>query len=177
MNEVQISTLGLLLAMAPGILHSVEVAFPMLSRLIVNYVLPLFGLTLPNSAKSLSYDEQIKMLDAAKDVAPKGKQVAATDYLFLMIFEQRQGSLAFLSVVVAIIYAISLPLADRAVLHLLMAVMSVLFALVNANHGGIPLLGHHPKISKHGRNVGIVFAPFWAVAAILNGLAFANTLG
>ncbi len=44
--------------------------------------------------------------------------------------------------------------------------------LINANHAGIRLLGHHPKVSRNGRNVGIAFAPFWAVAAALNWLAF-----
>jgi hypothetical protein len=51
--------------------------------------------------------------------------------------------------------------------------MAVLFALVNANHAGVPFPGHHPRVSRNGRNVGVVFAPFWAVAAGLNGLAFA----
>lgn len=50
--------------------------------------------------------------------------------------------------------------------------MAVLFALVNANHAGVPFLGRHPRVSRHGRNVGIVFAAFWAAAAGLNGLAF-----
>jgi hypothetical protein len=51
-------------------------------------------------------------------------------------------------------------------------VMAVLFMLVNANHAGLPLLGRHPRVSSAGRNVGIVFAPFWAAAAMLNWLAF-----
>jgi hypothetical protein len=50
--------------------------------------------------------------------------------------------------------------------------MAALFALVNANHAGIPGLGHHPRISRNGRNVGIVFAPFWIVVTILNYLGF-----
>ncbi len=52
--------------------------------------------------------------------------------------------------------------------------MSVLFALVNANHAGIPGLGQHPRVSRHGRHVGMVFAPFWVGAAVLNILAFAT---
>ncbi len=50
--------------------------------------------------------------------------------------------------------------------------MAALFALVNANHAGVPFLGRHPRVSRRGRNVGIVFAAFWGVAAGLNGLAF-----
>jgi hypothetical protein len=65
-----------------------------------------------------------------------------------------------------------LPLDDRAVLHLLLLVMSVMFMLVNANHAGIPFLGKHPKVSRNGRNVGIVFSVFWLAASVLNYLAF-----
>jgi hypothetical protein len=45
---------------------------------------------------------------------------------------------------------------------------------VNANHAGVPGLGHHPRVSRNGRNVGILFAPFWAAAAILNYIGFSN---
>ncbi|MFK7927048.1 MAG: hypothetical protein AB8H79_02580 [Myxococcota bacterium] len=48
----------------------------------------------------------------------------------------------------------------------------MLFALVNANHAGVPGLGHHPRVSRDGRNVGILFTPFWITAAVLNVLAF-----
>jgi len=57
---------------------------------------------------------------------------------------------------------------------LLFGVLSLLFALVNANHAGIPELGEHPRVSRHGRNVGILFAPVWAVSAVLNLWAFAG---
>ena len=70
------------------------------------------------------------------------------------------------------VYGLTLGLVERNYLHLLLGVMAVLFMLVNANHAGIRLLGHHPKVSRNGRNVGILFAPFWAVAAALNWLAF-----
>ena len=48
--------------------------------------------------------------------------------------------------------------------------------LVNANHAGIPFLGNHPKVSRIGKNVGIVFTPFWLVVAVLNWLAFYYSL-
>ena len=37
---------------------------------------------------------------------------------------------------------------------------------------GVTLLGHHPKVSHNGRNVGIVFVPFWLASTVLNYLAF-----
>ena len=86
--------------------------------------------------------------------------------------DPRQGGIAFLSIAVGVIYALGLPLEARAPLHLLLAVLSVLFTLVNANHAGLPLLGEHPRVSKHGRHVGIVFAPFWLAASVLNVMAF-----
>jgi hypothetical protein len=176
MSDKTFSTIALLLCLAPGVLHAAEVAFPMLSRWIVNYVLPLFGPGRPNRAGSLTNDEQLAMLDAAVDAAPDDKNEAASDYIFLMLFEQRQGSLAFLSVVVGVIYGLTLTLTERNPLHLVLGVMSALFMLVNANHAGIPLLGHHPRVTRHGRNVGIVFAPFWAIATILNFVAFSSSL-
>jgi hypothetical protein len=44
--------------------------------------------------------------------------------------------------------------------------------LVNANHAGIPFLGKHPKVSRNGRNVGIVLSVFWLASSVLNYLAF-----
>lgn len=173
MSDTTVSTVALLLCLAPGVLHAVEVAYPMLSRWIVNDVLPFFGPGRPTRAGSLTNDEQLAMLDAAVEAAPDDKREAASDYVFLMLFEQRQGSLAFLSVVVGVVYGLTLTLAERNPLHLVLAVMSALFMLVNANHAGIRLLGHHPRVSRHGRHVGIVFAPFWAAATALNVLAFA----
>ena len=175
MTEISISTLALALCMAPGILHSVEVAYPMLARWIVNYVLPLFEPGLPRSKNQLTVNEQTAMLDAALLAAPKEKKTAAEDYIFVLLFEQRQGALAFLSIIVGAVYGMQLPLEDRAVLHLVLLVMSVLFMLVNANHAGIPFLGKHPKVSRNGRNVGIVFSVFWLVASVLNYLAFNYT--
>jgi hypothetical protein len=176
MSEMTISTIALLLCLAPGALHFVEVAFPMLSRWIVNHVLPLFGPGRPSSAGSLTNDEQLRMLDAAVDAAPDGKKKAASDYIFLMLFEQRQGSLAFLSVIAGVLYGLTLTLPERNPLHLVLAVMAALFMLVNLNHAGIPFLGNHPRVTRDGRNVGIVFAPFWALATVLNVLAFSSSL-
>lgn len=50
--------------------------------------------------------------------------------------------------------------------------MAASFALVNANHAGVPGLGYHPRVSRNGRNVGILFAPFWAATAVLNYIGF-----
>lgn len=174
MSDSLISTLGLLLCLAPGLVHGAEMLSPMLSRWVVNYVLPFFGPGAPRADSSLTQIEQIAMLDAARAAGPAGKDAAADDYIFLMLFEQRQGGIGFLSVIVGVLYGLGLPLDGRAPLHLMFAVMAVLFALVNANHAGIPGLGRHPRVSRHGRHVGIVFAPFWAGAAVLNILAFAH---
>lgn len=38
--------------------------------------------------------------------------------------------------------------------------------LVNANQAGVPHSGLHAKISRNGRHVGLVFAPFGFAAAI-----------
>ncbi|MCG9875376.1 MAG: hypothetical protein MH321_11395 [Leptospiraceae bacterium] len=172
MNENTISTIAMALCLAPGFLHSLEVVFPMFARLIVNYVLPFFGPGLPNSKNQITYEEQVEMLDSAIAVVKEDKKTAAKDYIFVILFEQRQGSLAFLSLIVGIIYALAFPLTERAILHLVLLVMSIFFMLVNANHAGIPFLGNHPKVSRNGRNVGIVFSGFWLAASILNYLAF-----
>ena len=167
-----LSTLGLLFCLAPAVVHGVEVVSPMLSRWVVNFVLPFFGPGLPHADTALSVEEQLTMLDAARAAGPTEKRRAVDDYVFLMLFEQRQGSLAFLAVAVGVVYALWLPVDARVPLHLVYGVMSTLFALVNANHAGIPGLGHHPRVSRRGRNVGILFAPFWAVSAAINLLSF-----
>lgn len=172
MSENSISTIAFILCVIPGILHSLEVAFPMLARLIVNYVLPLFEPGLPKAKNQMTAREQTAMLDAAIAAAPEGKKTAAKDYIFLLLFEQRQNSLALWAVIAAIIYAFQLPLGERVLLHFLLIPMSAMFTLVNANHAGIPFLGNHPRVSRNGRNVGIVFVPFWLASTILNYLAF-----
>jgi len=48
--------------------------------------------------------------------------------------------------------------------------------LVNLNHAGVRFLRHHPRVTRHGRNAGIVFGPFWATAALLNLRAFSSSL-
>ena len=172
MTANSISTLAFILCMIPGILHSIEVLYPMLARLIVNYVLPFFEPAMPKAKNQMTAHEQTTMLEAAIASVPEEKKTAAKDYIFLLLFEQRQNSLALWSVIAAILYGFQLPLGDRETLHFLLFVMSALFTLVNANHAGIPFLGHHPKVSGNGRNVGIVFAPFWLASTVLNYLAF-----
>lgn len=172
MTPSLISTLGLLLCVAPAAVHGAELVSPMLSRWVIRFVLPFFGPGAPSAASALTDQEQLAMLDAARNAGPCGKEKAAEDYVFLMLFEQRQGALAFVAVAVGVVHALGLPLEARSPLHLVFGVMAALFALVNANHAGVPFLGRHPRVSRHGRNVGIVFAAFWAVAAGLNGLAF-----
>ena len=166
------STLGLILCLAPALVHAVEIVRPLWARWVVNWVLPFFGPGIPRPAKALTHDDQIAMLDAALDAAPRDKAPAGADYIFLLLFEQRQGALAFIAVATGVIYGLTLPLTDRHALHLVFGVMAALFALVNANHAGLPLLGHHPRISRNGRHVGIVFAAFWAVVAVLNFVGF-----
>ena len=177
MSDSLISTLGLLLCLAPGLVHGAELISPMLSRWVINGVLPFFGPGVPSASAALTHDEQLAMLDAARSAGPSGRDAASDDYVFLLLFEQRQGGIAFLSVVAGVLYGLTLGLDGRAPLHLMFVVMSVLFALVNANHAGVPGLGRHPRVSRHGRNVGILFAPFWGVAAALNGVAFLRALG
>lgn len=177
MNEIQISTLGLALSIIPVTLHGIEVLFPMYARLIVNWVLPFFGLKTPNSETALTKEEQLTMLDAAVDASPKEKMTNAKDYIFLLLFEQRQGAVGFIAVAVAAVYGMGLELAARQPLHLLFLVVAVLMMLANANQAGFfPFFGKHPRISRHGRNVGIVFTPFWLVVALLNWLAFSYVM-
>lgn len=173
MSDLSISTIALVLCAIPGILHSIEMIYPMLARLIVNYVLPFFEPGLPKVRHQLTAHEQTAMLDAAVASAPEEKETAAKDYIFLLLFEQRQNSLALWSVIAGILYGFQLPLEERVLLHFMLMVMSALFAIVNANHAGVPFLGHHPKVSHNGRNVGIVFVPFWLASTVLNYLAFA----
>jgi hypothetical protein len=52
MTESSISTLALVLCMASSILHSVEVAYPLLARWLANYILPLFEPGFPGVVSS-----------------------------------------------------------------------------------------------------------------------------
>ncbi len=172
MTPTLASTLGLLLCLAPALVHAVEVIRPLWARWVVNWVLPFFAPGLPRPPKALTHDDQSAMLDAALGAAPQDKAPAGADYVFLMLFEQRQGALAFIAVAAGALYGLTLPLADRHALHLVFGIMAALFALVNANHAGLPFLGNHPRLSRNGRHVGIVFAPYWALTTVLNTLAF-----
>jgi hypothetical protein len=69
---------------------------------------------------------------------------------------------------------LTLGLEARAPLHFMFSLLSVLFSTVTFNHAGSPGLGEHPRVSRHGRNVGIVFGPVWAASAALNIWAFSN---
>lgn len=112
------------------------------------------------------------MLDPAPAAAPEGKRPTDADYEFLHLFEQRQGALAFIAVASSVIYGLTLPLADRHTLHLVFSLITALYALMNADHACVPFLGHHPRVSRNGRHVGIDFAPFSAAADALNYLGF-----
>lgn len=177
MSPTLASSLGLLLCLAPALVHAVEVFRPLWARWVVNWVLPIFAPGLPRPDTALGHDEQLAMLDAALDAAPPDKAPAGADYIFLLLFEQRQGALAFIAVAAGVLYGLTLPVADRHALHLVFGIMAALFALVNANQAGIPGLGHHPRVSRNGRNVGLLFAPFWAAAAVLNALGYAAAAG
>jgi Ca2+/Na+ antiporter len=76
---------------------------------------------------------------------------------------------------VAAIYAMSLSLPERHTIHLMFMVMSALFLLVDANQAGIPFFGNHPRVSKNGRNVCIVFCLLWIVSTVFNYLAFSTS--
>lgn len=140
----------------------------MLARWVTNWILPFFGPGLPKVSAALTRGEMLTMLDAARAAGPKGKEVTADDYIFLMLFEGRQISLASWFVPATVFYGLTLDLGARAPLHFMFGLLSVLFALVNFNHAGIPRLGEHPRVSRHGRNVGIMFGPVWAASAALN---------
>ncbi|MFK7970508.1 MAG: hypothetical protein AB8F95_09080 [Bacteroidia bacterium] len=172
MSTETISILGLTLCLVPAAVHAIEVIKPIWVRWIVNLVLPLFAPGLPNKQKSINEHEQLNMLDAAIAAAPQAKKTAAKDYIFILLFEQRQGALAFIAMSVAAIYSMGLSLPERHTIHLMFTVMSTLFLLVDANQAGIPFFGHHPRVSKNGRNVCIVFCLLWIVSTALNYLAF-----
>jgi hypothetical protein len=176
MTELTISSLGLILAIVPVLIHGIEVLFPTQARLIVNWVLPFFAPMLPNRGKSLMLNEQITMLDAALEAAPHEKKRAGEDYVFLLLFEQRQGAIGFIAIAIGALYGLTLGMVDRDSLHLMFGIVAVLMTLVNANQAGLPFFGSHPKVSINGKHVGLVFTPFWAIAATLNWLGFSYAL-
>lgn len=176
MTELTLSTLGLVLLMVPFFVHGIEVLFPMQSRWVVNWVLPFFAPELPNRATSLNWSDQIAMLDAARDAAPPEKKRAADDYIFLFLFEQRQGAIGFTAAAAAALYGMTLGLVDRDALHFTFGVIAVLMTLVNASQGFGQFFGTHPRVSTNGKHVGWVFTPFWIAAAGLNWIGFSNAL-
>ncbi len=176
MSKDLLSWIGLNMVVIPVVLAGVNVLFPAASRWVSNFVLPFFGPGIPDKDKALTKTDQLTMLDAMVDAAPKGKELAAKDYVFVTLFQQRQGGIVWLAVAVAAIYGHTLGLALRNPLHLLFGVIAVFMAIANANQAGIPMLGIHPRVSKNGRNVGILFTPFWIFAAYANLATFFNTL-
>ncbi len=108
----------------------------------VDWVLPFFAPCLPRPAMALPYGDESAMLDAALDAAPTDKTPAGPDDIFPMLFEQRQGALAFIAVAAGVICGLTLTLADSHVLHLVFGVMAALFALVKINHADVTLFGH-----------------------------------
>jgi len=172
MPELTISSLGLILLIVPVLVHAIEVLYPTQARWVVNWVLPFFAPMLPNRSSSLQLDEQMMMMDAAIEAAPADKKRAGQDYVFLLMFEQRQGAICFAAAALGALYGLTSGIADRDALHLVFGVIAALMMLVNANQAGLPIFGHNPKISTNGKHVGFVFAPFWATAATLNGLGF-----
>lgn len=176
MNELTISSLGLILLIVPVLVHGIELLFPTQARWVVNWVLPFFAPMLPNRSKSLQLNDQMVMLDAAIEAAPVEKRRAGEDYVFLLMFEQRQGAICFAAAALGAIYGLTLGLDGRDALHFVFGIIALLMMLVNANQAGLPLFGNHPRVSANGKHVGMVFTPFWAVALGLNWLGFTYAL-
>lgn len=176
MNELTISSLGLVLLIVPVLVHGIELLFPTQARWVVNWVLPFFAPMLPNRSRSLQLSEQLAMLDAALEAAPAEKKRAGEDYVFLLMFEQRQGAICFAAAALGAVYGLTLGLDGRDALHFVFGVIAVLMTLVNANQAGFPFFGDHPKVSTNGKHVGYAFTPFWAAAAALNWVGFTYAL-
>jgi hypothetical protein len=176
MTDLTISNVALILLIVPFFVHGIEALWPMQSRWVVNWVLPFFGFKLPNPATALTYDDQLKMVDAARDAAPHAKQRAAEDYVFLLLFEERQGAIGFIAAAAGALYGLTLGIADRDALHFVFGTIAVLMMVVNANQAGLPFFGNHPRVSTNGKRVGIAFTPFWLGAAVLNWLGFTYAL-
>ncbi|MDB4240807.1 hypothetical protein N9801_00875 [Yoonia sp.] len=172
MTELTISTMAIVLLIVPFLVHGIEVLWPMQSRWVVNWVLPFFAPMLPSRGRAILRAEQIVMLDAALDAAPADKKRAAQDYVFLLLFEQRQGAICFTAVAGGALYGLTLGLPDRDALHFVFGSIAVLMMLANANQAGMPGFGNHPKVSRNGKHVGFVFTPFWVIATALNVLGF-----
>ena len=90
-NQMLISNLGLILSIVPVTIHGIEFLFPMQARWIANWVLPFFGLKMPNRTSALAYNEQITVLDAALEAAPnKKKKMRKTICLFCFLSNARE---------------------------------------------------------------------------------------
>lgn len=63
MTDLQISTIALLLCLA--LVHGAQLSRPLWVRWAVNLVPPFFAPGLPSPSKSLTYDEEITVLDGA----------------------------------------------------------------------------------------------------------------
>jgi hypothetical protein len=144
----------------------------MLTRWPINWIVPFFGFALPSARKSLTRDEMLAMLGAARDAGPKCREVTSKDYILVMLREARWIGFVSWSLAATVRYGLTLGLNARAPLHFLCGLLSVLFMLVTLNHAGAPGLGEHPCASRHGRNVGLIFGPVRAVSAFFNIGAF-----
>ena len=119
----------------------------------------------------------VNLLDSAYQTLPKTLTSSQMeDYIFLLLFEQRQRAIGFIAIAIGTLYGLTLALIDRDSLHFMFGIVAVLMLLVNANQAGLPLFGNHPKISVNGKHVGFMFTPFWAIVAALNWLDFSYTL-
>lgn len=169
------SNIGLGLTAIPVLVHGSEALFPMTARYVANLVFPLMGLYLPDPSTYLTLDDQKTMLDKAIQAAPSEKWKTAADYIFMLTFEQRQGSSLFWATCLGSLYALTLPLSDRYPIHMMLMILDVFMAIANANHAGIPFLGYNPMVTTNARNLGIAFAPFWMINFYFNYVAFGNS--
>jgi hypothetical protein len=108
-------------------------------RWVVNLVFPPFGLQMPVPGPlRLTYTDQVAMLEAAIEAAPSEKWNTAADYVFLITFEQRQGSIGFVACLAAAVYGAFLPVQERHPLHLIFGVIALGMTVINLNHAGFP---------------------------------------
>eukprot|EP00977_Amphora_coffeiformis_P007137 scaffold1555_cov173-Amphora_coffeaeformis.AAC.17 len=166
------SNIGLGLTVIPLLVHGSETMFPMTARYVANLVFPFMGLYLPEPSTFLTLEDQSTMLDQAIQAAPSEKWKTAADYIFMLTFEQRQGSSLFWATCLGAMYALTLPVGQRHPIHMLLMVLDVLMTIGNANHAGVPFLGYNPMVTSNARNLGIAFAPFWLINFFFNYVAF-----
>ena len=168
------SNVGLSLTAIPLLVHGTEALFPMTARFVANLIFPLFGFQLPTDASLyLTLEDQEKMLESAISAAPSEKWSTAADYIFVLTFEQRQGSAGFWATFLGSVYAMSLPFSQRHPVHMLLMVLDVFMTIGNLNHAtGFSLLGYNPMVTTNARNLGIAFAPFWMLNFYFNYMAF-----